>query len=181
VGLVAAPVAASAQQPIPAATVSLDPRGATIPALPSTFVHNPPGRQASGHDSHGFLAQVAVGTAGSAAGMISGLYLGRAVCEVTSPCGGEDPGVAHAFVGILTGSVAGTAAGTALGARLAGVEPGRFLNRLGGAALGLLAGAAASQLVGGGADHVLPLVTFSLTQALVTTLLAPRPSAGAPR
>jgi hypothetical protein len=138
-------------------------------------------RSTAGPPRRGLLAQVVVGTAGSVVGMIGGAYLGRGVCEVTSPCDGEDPGMEHAFVGIIAGSVVGTAAGTALGASLVRVPAGSFGRRLLGATLGLLAGAAAFQVLGGDADYVLPLATFTVTQALVTALWAQRPSPGAPR
>ena len=167
---------------------SLRPNGMGAPRLPVATQAAARGVTAGSADarsstgrSRGFLSQVVIGSVGSVAGMFGGIYLGRGVCEVTSPCGGEDPGIEHAFLGVIAGSVVGTAAGTALGASLAGVAPGSFGRRLLGATLGLLAGGAAFQLVGGDVDYVLPLATFSVTQALVTTLLAHRPPHGRPR
>jgi hypothetical protein len=107
-------------------------------------------------------------------GTIAGIYAGRAVCEATSPCGGEDPGLAEGFTGAIVGSIVGTALGTHLGARLAGGRGGHWGARLGGALLGLLAGGAAFEVFGGDADRELALAAYPVTQALVTTLLSPR-------
>ena len=121
-----------------------------------------------------FVSQVVLGAVGSAGGAIAGIYAGRAVCEATSPCIGEDPGLTEGFTGAIVGSIVGTALGTHLGARLAGGRGGHWGARLGGALLGLLAGGLAFEAFGGDADRALALAAFPITQALVTTLLSPR-------
>lgn len=128
----------------------------------------------AGRSSSGFITEVALGAIGSAGGAVGGLYLGRGICEATSPCGGEDPGLVEGFTGIIVGSIVGTAFGTHVGARVSGGRGGHFGARIGGALLGLLAAGGALQLAGGDADQTVVLVTLPIVLSLVTVLLTPR-------
>lgn len=61
-----------------------------------------------------------------------------------------------------------------VGARVVGGRGGHFGERLGGALIGILAGAGAFKLAGGDADQTLALVAFPIAQSLVTVFLTPR-------
>jgi len=162
-----APRAAQASLRVGISSGGVADRGALVPARATVM-----GLRVA--RSRTFVSQVVLGAVGSAGGAIAGIYAGRAVCEATSPCIGEDPGLTEGFTGAIVGSIVGTALGTHLGARLAGGRGGHWGARLGGALLGLLAGGLAFEVFGGDADRALALAAFPVTQALVTTLLSPR-------
>lgn len=144
------------------------------PRLQAVPPASPLPSQAAARTSSGFVTEVALGALGSAGGAVAGIYAGRAFCEMTSPCGGEDPGLAEGFMGAIAGSLVGTALGTHLGARASGRPGGHFGARIGGALIGLLAAGGAFQLIGGDPDQAVTLVTIPVVQSLVTVLLTPR-------
>jgi len=133
-------------------------------------------------------AEIALGIAGSAAGMWGGALAGLGVyslagsgcttgCDVpdiggrgcATGCGGA--GLGAGVIGLVAGSIVGTAVGTGLGARLAHRRPGSFGRRLMAGGVGLLAGLAAFELAGHGADNALPLIAFPVAQGVVGALL----------
>ena len=122
-------------------------------------------------------AEVALGIAGSAAGMWGGAFAGLLVYDAQSGCNPDcdDAGLGAGVIGLVAGSIVGTAVGTQLGAKLEHRRPGSFGRRLLGGGVGFLAGLGAFALVGHdadiGADKALPLIAFPVAQGVVGALL----------
>jgi hypothetical protein len=130
-------------------------------------------------------AEIALGVAGSAAGMWGGAYAGLAVsregracasgCSVGGPggcanaCG--DAAFGAGVVGLVAGSILGTALGTQLGAKLAHRPPGGFGRRLLAGGVGFLAGIGAVALTGRHDGNTVVLIAFPVVQGVVGALL----------
>ena len=124
-----------------------------------------------------FVVQLLSGTAGSIAGLYFGAMLGDGYYRRWGePCNCDDPGLTQMITGAALGSIAGTALGTHAGARIAGGGGGRWLERFGVAAVGLLAGLGAYAFL-----HVDPdrapaaALVIPLTQAALTALATSSP------
>jgi hypothetical protein len=122
-----------------------------------------------------FVSQALVGSVGSLAGLYLGAVLGDGYYHHWGePCNCDDPGLMQALTGAALGSIVGTAIGTHVGARVAGGEGGHWGERLGAAAIGLLAGLGAYAFL-----HVDPdrqpavALVIPVTQAVITALATP--------
>lgn len=121
-------------------------------------------------------AEVALGIAGSAAGMWGGAFAGLLVYDAHSSCSPfcDDAGLGAGVIGLTVGSIVGTAVGTRLGAKLAHRRPGSFGRRLVAGGAGLLAGLAAFELASNLTGHdynAPPLIAFPVAQGFVGALL----------
>ena len=121
-------------------------------------------------------AEVALGIAGSAAGMWGGAFAGLLVYSAQSGCSPDcdDAGLGAGVIGAVAGSIVGTAVGTRLGAKLAHRRPGSFGRRLVAGGAGLLAGLAAFELASNLTGHdynAPPLIAFPVAQGFVGALL----------
>jgi len=133
-------------------------------------------------------AEIALGIAGSAAGMWGGALAGLAVFGGGRACSsgcsiGASGGCAYScgdaafgggVIGLVAGSIVGTAVGTRLGAKLAHRRVGGFGRRLVAGGAGLLAGLAAFELASNLTGHdsnAPPLIAFPVAQGFVGALL----------
>ena len=120
-------------------------------------------------------AEIALGIAGSAAGMWGGAFAGLLVYDAQSGCNPDcdDAGLGAGVIGLVAGSIVGTAVGTRLGAKLAHRRPGSFGRRLVAGGAGLLAGLAAFELASNLTGHdynAPPLIVFPVAQGVVGAL-----------
>ena len=137
----------------------------------------------SGSDSSGGASrrgvsevEIALGIAGSAAGMWGGAFAGLLVYDAQSGCNPDcdDAGLGAGVIGLVAGSIVGTAVGTRLGAKLAHRRVGGFGRRLVAGGAGLLAGLAAFELASNLTGHdynAPPLIAFPVAQGFVGALL----------
>jgi hypothetical protein len=114
---------------------------------------------------------ILLATVGSAGGLLAGGAGGIAVCEVTGwGDSGEDPCLGQLMIGMFAGSIVGSAIGAYLPTR----KLGRGLPlgyAMGGMIIGLGAGYLSAELTDSPAGY---LIGYSLTQGIVTGLLATR-------